>query len=132
VGKTHLAIALGICTIEAGLSVYFTRFPNMIQNLTKAGTEGNIKQKMRNYLSFPLFIVERKGYLSLNREEAVPLVQLVSGRHERGQIILTSNRSYGAWSNIFPDNITTAAILDGLLRLLAKEWDIRLVLRSFW
>lgn len=55
------------------------------------------------------------GYLSLAREEAAVFFQLISGGYERGSIILTSNRTYGSWGDIFPDNIITAAILDRLL-----------------
>jgi len=90
VGKTHLAIALGILAIEAGLSVYFTKLHNMIYNLTQGKKEGRVKQKMASYRRFPLLIVDEIGYLSLNR-------------------------SYGFWGDIFPDNIITAAILDRIL-----------------
>lgn len=115
VGKTHLAIALGVCAIEAGLSVYFTKLSDMIQNLIQAKKEGRVKRKMANYLRFPLLTVDEIGYLSLEKEEAALFFQLVSGRYERGSMILTSNRSYGSWGDIFPDNIITAAILDRLL-----------------
>ncbi|RLE09784.1 hypothetical protein DRJ04_09630 [Candidatus Aerophobetes bacterium] len=115
VGKTHLAIALGILAIEAGLSVYFTKLHNMIYNLTQGKKEGRVKQKMASYRRFPLLIVDEIGYLSLNREEAALFFQLVSERYEKGSMILTSNRSYGFWGDIFPDNIITAAILDRIL-----------------
>jgi len=115
VGKTHLAISLGIVAIEQGRSVYFTRLHDMIQHLARAKEEGSIKRKMANYSRFPLLIVDEIGYLSLNREEAALFFQLVSTRYEKGSMILTSNRSYGSWGDTFPDNIITAAILDRLL-----------------
>jgi len=115
VGKTHLAVSLGMVAIEAGMSVYFTRVHDMIHTLLKARQTGTMTRKMATYIRFPLLIVDEIGYLPLNQEEAALFFELVSGRYEKGSLILTSNRSYGSWGDMFPDTIITAATLDRLL-----------------
>jgi len=115
VGKTHLAIALGLEAIKAGYSVYFATAQEMMGALAKADGEGQLSAKLKHYLKPKVLIVDEIGYLPLETWEATQFFQLVSYRYEKGSIILTSNKSYGDWGEIFPDQVMAAAILDRLL-----------------
>lgn len=116
VGKTHLSVALGLKAAEAGYRVYFTTATDMLSRLKKGFSLGRLDEYLRAYLRCSLLIVDEVGYLALERDEANLLFQVISKRYERGSIILTSNKSYGAWGEIVAgDNILAGAILDRLL-----------------
>ncbi len=115
VGKTHLAIALGMEAIMAGYSVYFSTVQEMMEGLAKADGEGQLTGKLKHYLKPKVLIVDEMGYLPLQAWGARQFFRLVSQRYEKGSIILTSNKSYGDWGDIFPDQVMAAAILDRLL-----------------
>jgi DNA replication protein DnaC len=116
VGKTHLAIALGVKACQCGFSVYFTTLDDLIKNLTAADAAGKLKQKMRTYThKSALLVVDEVGYLPLSRKEANYLFQLVSARYEKSSLILTSNKSFTEWNEILGDEVIAAAILDRLL-----------------
>jgi len=113
VGKTHLAIALGLEAAKANFSVYFATLGDLLSALAKARGQDQLEAKR---LTKPkLLIIDEVGYLPLDGWEARMVFQLVSQRYERGSIILTSNKSYGDWGEIFPDQVMAAAILDRLL-----------------
>jgi DNA replication protein DnaC len=115
VGKTHLAIALGVEAILQGFSVYFITMQDLVGQLTRAREENKLKEKL-GLLSKPkLLILDEIGYLALDQFGATCLFQLVSDRYEHGSRILTSNKSYGDWGSIFQDNVIAGAILDRLL-----------------
>jgi DNA replication protein DnaC len=116
VGKTHLAIALGVKACQCGFSVYFTTLDDLVKNLSAADAAGKLKQKMRTYThKSALLVVDEVGYLPLSRKEANYLFQLVSARYERSSLILTSNKSFTEWHDILGDEVIAAAILDRLL-----------------
>ena len=115
VGKTHLAVGLGIRAIERGYSVYFIRLADMIQRLTQSYREGRFARKLRVYLKPKLLICDEVGYTQLDRLQANLFFELISKRYEKGSIIITSNKSYGDWGSIFGENVIAAAILDRLL-----------------
>lgn len=115
VGKTHLAIALGVEAILAGFSVYFITLPDLVGQLTRARDENRLKEKMALLTKPKLLILDEIGYLVLEQFGATCLFQLVSERYERGSLILTSNKSYGDWGSIFSDNVIASALLDRLL-----------------
>jgi DNA replication protein DnaC len=115
VGKTHLAIALGVEAILAGSSVYFITMQDLMTHLTRAREENKLKEKMALLVKPKLLILDEIGYLALDQFGATCLFQLVSERYERGSLILTSNKSYGDWGSIFSDNVIASAILDRLL-----------------
>jgi DNA replication protein DnaC len=115
VGKTHLAIALGVETILQGFSVYFITMQDLIGQLTRARDENKLKEKMALLTKPKLLILDEIGYLGLDQFGATCLFQLVSDRYEHGSMILTSNKSYGDWGSIFSDNVIAGAILDRLL-----------------
>ena len=115
VGKTHLAVSLGIKAIENGYRVLFTTAANLIAVLTKAHAEGRLDEKLKVYATPRLLIIDEIGYLPIDRLGANLFFQLISLRYERGPMILTSNQSFGAWGEVFGDRVIATAILDRLL-----------------
>lgn len=115
VGKTHLAIALGMAAIAQSISVYFTTVADLLETLHKDVQEDRLDQRLRILCKPKLLILDEMGYFPLDRMAAQFLFQLVSRRYLRGSIILTSNKSYGDWGDIFADQVLAAAILDRLL-----------------
>jgi len=114
-GKTHLAIALGIEAVKAAKSVYFGTLAEIIASLEKAEREGQLQTRIRFLTRNALLIVDEIGYLPLTKGGANLFFQLVNARYERGAMILTSNRSFKEWGQIFGDNVVAAALLDRLL-----------------
>lgn len=115
VGKTHLAVSLGLKAIEAGYRVLFTTAAHLIAVLTKAHGDGRLDEKLKVYTTPRLLIIDEIGYLPIDRLGANLFFQLISRRYERGPMILTSNQSFGAWGEVFGDRIIATAILDRLL-----------------
>lgn len=115
VGKTHLAVGLGLRAIERGYRVLFTTAAAMIATLTRALAEGRLEDKLKVYTVPRLLIIDEIGYLPIERAGANLFFQLISRRYERGPMILTSNQSFGSWGEVFGDRVIAAAILDRLL-----------------
>lgn len=117
VGKTHLAIALGVVTAELGHRVYFTTAIDLARKLTRAMNENRLLREMKNLTRPKLLIVDEVGYLKLEQPEASLLFQTISQRYERqGAMILTSNKAFSAWGEIFAgDAVMASAALDRLL-----------------
>jgi len=115
VGKTHLAIALAIAAIRGGSSAYFATAHDLGVELGKAAREGRLAEKLRVYLRPKVLVVDEVGYLPLDKVGATIFFQLISARYERGSIVLTSNKSYGDWGEIFGELTLASAILDRLL-----------------
>lgn len=115
VGKSHLAIGLGIKAIERGYRVLFTTAAAMIATLTKAHVENRLEDKLKLYTVPRLLIIDEIGYLPIDRNGANLFFQLISRRYEKGPVILTSNQSFGAWGEVFGDRVIATAILDRVL-----------------
>jgi len=115
VGKSHIAIALGIESVKAGFSTYFVNASNLIERLNKANKEGILEKKIRDFTKYKLLIIDEMGYLPFDEEGAHCLFQLISKRYERSSTIFTSNKSYGEWGEIFKDHVIAAAVLDRIL-----------------
>ena len=115
VGKSHLAVGLGLKAIEHGYRVLFTTAAGMITTLTKALAEGKLEDKLKFYTVPRLLIIDEIGYLPIERVGANLFFQLISRRYERGPMILTSNQSFGAWGEVFGDRVIATAILDRVL-----------------
>lgn len=115
VGKTHLAIGLGIRACEAGYKVLFTTLNDLSHSLYASLADNSLEERLRA-LSVPaILIIDEIGYLPLNKQNANFLFQLVSRRYEKGSIIITSNKSFNDWGNVFGDTVIASAILDRLL-----------------
>jgi len=115
VGKTHLAIALGVAAIQQAVSVYFTTMVDLLDQIHRDAREDRLDHRLATLCRPKLLILDEMGYFPLDRPTAQFLFQLVSRRYQRGSIILTSNKSYGDWGDIFADQILATAILDRLL-----------------
>ena len=115
VGKTHLAVGLGLKAIEHGYRVLFTTAATMIAKLTAALAEGKLEEKLKLFTVPRLLIIDEIGYLPIDRTGANLFFQLISRRYERGPMILTSNQSFGAWGDVFGDRVIATAILDRVL-----------------
>ena len=115
-GKSHLSIALGHTACLRGYSVLFTTAVDIINSLSAAQAHGNLKRELRKYLRPQLLQIDELGYLPIDKRGADLLFQVISGRYERGAIVITSNRAYKHWPEIFNNDSTlTSALLDRLL-----------------
>lgn len=115
VGKTHLAIALGIKAVEAGYSVLFLTLEALMTRLVKAVNENRLERSLQQ-LTYPkVLIVDEIGYLPLTNLEASLFFRLVVRRYERASLIVTSNKSFLDWGEVFHDPVLATAILDRLL-----------------
>ena len=115
VGKTHLAVGLGLKAIEQGYRVLFTTAAGMIAALAKALAEGRLDEKLKLYTVPRLLIIDEIGYLPIDQTGANLFFQLISRRYEKGPMILTTNQSFGSWGDVFGDRVIAAAILDRVL-----------------
>lgn len=115
VGKTHLAVALGIAAISQSHSVYFLTMVDLLEMLHRDAKEDRLGHRLANLCRPKLLILDEMGYFPLDRMAAHFLFQLVSRRYQKGSIILTSNKSFGEWGEIFTDQVLATAILDRLL-----------------
>nr|WP_203587861.1 IS21-like element helper ATPase IstB [Actinospica acidiphila] len=114
VGKTHIA-ALAVAACRAGYSIYFTSLDDMVRNLKAAETAGRLTNKLGTYLRPSVLVVDEVGYQPLERAEANLVFQVISKRYEKGSIILTSNKTFSEWGQVFGDEVLATAILDRLL-----------------
>ena len=114
-GKSHLAVALGVEAIKAGRSVYFATLADIIASLAKAEREGTLRERIRFLSAFALLIVDVIGYLPVVPGGGNLFFQLVNARYERGAMILTSNRGFVEWGDVFGDPVVVTALLDRLL-----------------
>lgn len=117
VGKTHLAIGLGIRTAELGKRVYFTSAIEMARRLAKSMAENRLHREMRNLVRPSVLIVDEVGYLALEPAQASLFFQVIAERYDKGQsIVLTSNKGFGEWGAVFAgDAVMASAALDRLL-----------------
>jgi DNA replication protein DnaC len=115
VGKTHLAIALGIKAVEAGYSALFLTLEELIGRLVRAAKESRLERSLQQ-LTYPkVLIIDEIGYLPLSGFEASLFFRLVVRRYERASMVVTSNKSFLDWGEVFSDPVLATAILDRLL-----------------
>lgn len=114
-GKSHLATALGVAAVKAGKQVYRATLAELIEALVKAEREGRLADKIRFYARPSLLIVDEIGYLPITQGGANLFFQLVNARYEKGAMILTSNRGFAEWGEVFGDPVVATALLDRLL-----------------
>jgi DNA replication protein DnaC len=114
-GKSHLAVALGIEAVKAARSVYFTTLADVVGSLAKAEREGLLRERIRWFCRASLLIVDEIGYLPVVQGGGNLFFQLVNARYERGAMILTSNRGFAEWGEVFGDPVVATALLDRLL-----------------
>jgi DNA replication protein DnaC len=115
VGKTHLAIALGVKAVEAGYSVLFLTLEALMTRLVKAFHENRLDRSLQQLVYPKVLIIDEIGYLPLSNLEASLFFRLVARRYERASLIVTSNKSFLDWGEIFNDPVLATAVLDRLL-----------------
>jgi len=109
VGKTHLAIALAVKACAHGFKVLYTTMHDLVAKLKES------QARTKPYISASLIVVDEVGYLPVNAHEAHLFFQFVSSRYERASTIITSNKSFIDWQELFGDQVIASAILDRLL-----------------
>ena len=114
-GKSHLSLALGVEAVKAGRSVYFGSLADIVATLAKAEREGTLRERIRFFCRFALLIVDEIGYLPVISGGGNLFFQLVNARYEKGAMIMTSNRGFAEWGDIFGDAVVATALLDRLL-----------------
>ena len=114
-GKSHLSLALGVEAVKTGRSVYFGSLADIVAALAKAEREGALREQIRFFCRFALLIVDEIGYLPVIPGGGNLFFQLVNARYEKGAMILTSNRGFAEWGEIFGDPVVATALLDRLL-----------------
>ena len=111
-GKTHLAIATGICACENGYSVFFRTAAGLINDLKEAKNEHRLSKLEKRFRKMDLVIIDELGYISFDGEGAELLFQFLALRYEHKATIITTNLTFSDWIEVFHDKAITAAILD--------------------
>lgn len=114
VGKTHIAIALGVEAVKNGCQAYFTTVDEIVARVVTTKDE-NFLKRLHRYIQPHLLIIDEMGYTPLEKEQANILFKLVTKRYERGSIIITSNKSITQWGEYLGDEVLASAMLDRLL-----------------
>jgi DNA replication protein DnaC len=113
VGKTHLAVSLALKACQAGISIYFTTMSDLIEKLKS--DKNKFLSKGRSHLKSGLVVVDEVGYTPVNRDECHLFFQFISYRYEKSSTIITSNKAFNEWTELFEDPVIVTAILDRLL-----------------
>ena len=114
-GKSHLATALAVEAVKAGRSVAFSTLADIITSLAKAEKDGTLRERIRYLCRASLLVVDEIGYLPVVPGGGNLFFQLVNARYEKGAMILTSNRGFAEWGEVFGDPVVATALLDRLL-----------------
>jgi len=114
-GKTHLAIALGVRACQAGHRVAFETAAQWVDRLGQAHAHGRLHDELVRLGRIPLLIIDEVGYIPFDAEAANLFFQLVSSRYERASMIVTSNKPFGRWGEVFGDATVAAAMIDRLI-----------------
>lgn len=116
-GKTALSIALGIKSCQAGRSVLFVSVPTLLIELKEAMSSSQIMRYKHRFESYDLVILDEWGYCTFDQQAGEILFNLISGRNEKGSIILTSNLPLNEWESVFRDKVLTGAMIDRLTNM---------------
>lgn len=115
VGKTHLAVALGVAAAKNRYITYFISCNDLIMQLNKAHAENRLESKLKHYAKYRLLIIDEIGYLPIDRQGANLLFQLINKRYEKNSTIITTNQPFSKWGEVFSDITLANAILDRLI-----------------
>ena len=114
-GKTHLATGIAIRACQAGHRVLFATASEWVDRLAGAHHDGRLQDELRRLGRYPLLVVDEVGYIPFEPEAANLFFQLVSSRYERASLIVTSNKPFGRWGEVFGDDVVAAAMIDRLV-----------------
>lgn len=115
VGKTHLAVSIGISAAKKRVSTYFIKCHELIQQLKKAKLENRLDDRLKHFCKYKLLIIDELGYLPIEKEDSKLFFQLIDMRYEKKSTILTTNINFNNWDDVFFDPIIANAILDRIL-----------------
>lgn len=114
-GKTHLATGIAIRACQAGHRVLFATASQWVDRLGEAHAGGRLQDELRRLARYPLLVIDEVGYIPFEREAANLFFQLVASRYERASQIVTSNKEFGRWGEVFGDDTVAAAMIDRLV-----------------
>jgi len=115
VGKTHLALSLAVAAAQSGRRVYYGTLADLITSLEEAQLSGRLTHRLKTLMFPALLVVDEVGYLPISRTGAMMFFQLIARRYERASTVLTSNKSFEEWGEIFGDEVMAAALIDRLV-----------------
>jgi DNA replication protein DnaC len=115
VGKTHLAISLAIATAQSGRRVYYGTLADLITSLEEAQAAGRLHARLKVLTHPALLVVDEIGYLPISRTGAMLFFQLMTRRYEHASTVLTSNKGFEEWGEVFGDEVMAAALIDRLV-----------------
>jgi DNA replication protein DnaC len=114
-GKTHLATGIAVRACQAGHRVLFATASQWVDRLAEAHQAGRLQAELTRLSRYPLLVIDEVGYIPFEPEAANLFFQLVSARYERASLIVTSNKAFGRWGEVFGDDIVAAAMIDRLV-----------------
>lgn len=114
-GKTHLSVGIGLRACQAGYRVAFGTAAEWVDRLDQAHAQGNLHTELTRLGRIPLLIIDEVGYIPFEAEAANLFFQLISARYEKASVIVTSNKPFGRWGEVFGDPIVAAAMIDRLV-----------------
>lgn len=115
VGKTHLAISVGIECAKNRYQTYFINCNELIMQLKKAKLENTLARRLKHFTSYSVLIIDEVGFLPIDGDDSNLLFQLISMRYEKHPTIFTTNKSFNHWGEVFNDSVIANAILDRIL-----------------
>lgn len=115
VGKSHLAVALGIAAAKKRYITYFISCHDLIMQLNKAHSENRLESKLKHYAKYKLLIIDEIGYLPIDKQGANLMFQLIAKRYEKNSTIITTNQMFSKWGEVFSDPVIANALLDRLI-----------------
>jgi DNA replication protein DnaC len=114
-GKTHLATGISIRACQAGHRVLFATAAEWVARLAAANDNGSLHDELRRLGRYPLLVIDEVGYIPFEADAANLFFQLISARYERASVIVTSNKPFGRWGEVFGDPVVAAAMIDRLV-----------------
>ena len=114
-GKTHLAISLAIAAAQSGRRVYYGTLADLITSLEEAQAAGRLQARLKVLTHPALLVVDEIGYLPISRTGAMLFFQLMTRRYEQASTVLTSNKGFEEWGDVFGDDVMAAALIDRLV-----------------
>ena len=115
VGKTHLAVSIGIAAAKKRYSTYFIKCNNLLQQLKKAKLENRLGDRLKHFTKYKVLIIDELGYLPMDKDDSKLFFQLIDLRYEKKSTIITTNINFNSWDDIFYDAVVANAILDRIL-----------------
>jgi DNA replication protein DnaC len=115
IGKTHLAIGIGVKAVEKGYIVCFERMTMLIKLLKTADIQRSSVFRLNRMMKADLLIIDEIGYTPIEKKEANLFFNLVSEMYEKTSVLITSNKGFQDWAEMMGDPIMTTALLDRLL-----------------